>query len=189
MTIQSIYTDFAGQIDATPRTVRIKCTDSLATITATNYLYNAELQGYTIKPSDIIEISYLNNAFGVFLPVFALSNGIQTITLTQAMQSVTTATGITAHAGGGQTNATPLTAKWNQVTTVANNGDSVLLPVSIPGTSILVSNNTAQSLDIYPLGTDIIDNFSAGAEISITAGQSAQLFCTSVGQWFAIRAN
>ena len=38
-----------------------------------------------------------------------------------------TETGITAFAGGGQTNATQLTATYNEVTVVASAGDSVKL--------------------------------------------------------------
>ena len=71
MPIQNIVTDFVGEIDVNPRIVRIQCNDSYATITTAGYLNQAEVMGYTILPTDVIFITYLNNTFGEFTPVFS----------------------------------------------------------------------------------------------------------------------
>src|ERR1700743_3988187 len=56
----------------------------------------------------------------------------------------TVTVGITAHAGGGQANAVPLTTTINIVSTAAAAADSVLLPVSaVIGQTIMVRNAAA----------------------------------------------
>lgn len=103
---------------------------------------------------------------------------------------------ITAFATGGQTNATPLTAQMNRVTTVANPGDSVMLPAAAlvatypdgprerDGLQVVIRNDGANTLAIFPEGTDTIDGGSASASISLPAGQIATFFCFTAGAWF-----
>lgn len=56
---------------------------------------------------------------------------------------------IIAHPGGGQANATPLLAAFNDVTTVATAGDSVLLPYAIPGTTVQVVNSGTAFMQMW----------------------------------------
>lgn len=58
--------------------------------------------------------------------------------------------GITAHAGGGQADATQLTTEINFVDTVATGNDSVKLPVAVKGMLIIVSCNDFNAVNIYP---------------------------------------
>ena len=58
MTILSIYTDTTGQIDVSPRRVKIITTDNLATITTAGYLAGAYREGYIMKPTDVFDIIY-----------------------------------------------------------------------------------------------------------------------------------
>jgi hypothetical protein len=58
--------------------------------------------------------------------------------------------GITAHAGGGQADATLLGSGISIVTTVATAGDSVKLPVNSLGQLFFVRNDTANALAIFP---------------------------------------
>lgn len=59
MSITQITTDTPGQIGVTPRIVRIKTTDTLAVITASNYLQTAVKQmGFAFYPTDIVAVSY-----------------------------------------------------------------------------------------------------------------------------------
>ena len=71
------------------------------------------------------------------------------------MASVTLGTGITAYAGGGLENATPLTKEYNKVTVCASDGDSVLLPGASAGVRCGVYNATTKILAIFPLSTPI----------------------------------
>ena len=64
-------------------------------------------------------------------------------------QTFATQTGITAHAGGGQANATPITAMHAQVSVCATVGDSILLPPAKQGMEITVVNNGAASCNAF----------------------------------------
>lgn len=72
MGIKSITTNVAGQIADEPRRVMIVTSDALATVTTTGYLNRKNLMGYTIYPTDIIDMfySYVSPAspgtFGMF---------------------------------------------------------------------------------------------------------------------------
>jgi hypothetical protein len=58
-----INTDFTGQVGVIPRIVRISTTDSLATITAANYLKTAaQSQGFSFYPNDIVAVAYGTDA-------------------------------------------------------------------------------------------------------------------------------
>ena len=52
---------------------------------------------------------------------------------------------IVAHAGGGQTSATALVFKFNQIDTCVNPGDSVKLIASLKGMRQIVFNNSDNS--------------------------------------------
>lgn len=61
MGIISLVTDLAGQINVNPRRVKLVTTDSLATITTAGYLNPANLMGFTLKPTDFVDTTYLYN--------------------------------------------------------------------------------------------------------------------------------
>lgn len=71
--------------------------------------------------------------------------------------AVTVGTGITAFAGGGLVGAIPLTKQYNNVTVVATEGDSVVLPAVIVGNPIIVENSGAFALAIFPPSVSIDD--------------------------------
>jgi len=85
MGIISITTDVAGQILVNPRRVKIVTTDNLATVTTAGYLNEANLMGYQILPTDVIDmvysyVSYSNaGTYEVFIPT--ISNGSITLAL------------------------------------------------------------------------------------------------------------
>ena len=95
MSILSIYTDTAGQVNVLPRRVKIICTDTLAQVTAAGYLNPVSLESYVVYNTDIIDMWYgaQGNAnaitspgtYAEFLPSF--SNGIITLSLQAASQS------------------------------------------------------------------------------------------------------
>lgn len=101
------------------------------------------------------------------------------------LQTMLAVSGITAHSGGGQANATPLPAMINRVTTVAAAGDSVLLPAAVPGLQIMVVNATAtNSMNVYPNGSDVIN--AAATVFAVAATKVAEFYCTNAGQWHTL---
>lgn len=97
-----------------------------------------------------------------------------------------TANAITAKAGGGQTDATALTASYNRVTTVATAGDSVKLPAALVGSRIAVFNKGGASLDVFPSSGDAINALSADAAYALAATKGAQFICMVNGTWDTI---
>jgi hypothetical protein len=93
--------------------------------------------------------------------------------------------GLTAHAGGGQANALQLVNELNRVSTVATSGDSVALPVSAPGLTIILENAGANPMQVYGLGTDTINSVASGTGVSQMAGSVVIYTCYAAGSWFA----
>lgn len=94
------------------------------------------------------------------------------------------ATGITAFAGGGQASATQLTAKFNNVTVVASNGDSVKLPAALTGSKVYVINtDAAQALDVFPQSGEYIDAVINAASSIGPGGVSRGYICVFTGYW------
>src|SRR6266404_8115363 len=73
---------------------------------------------------------------------------------------------ITAFATGGQTNATPLGAELNRVTTVATAADSVKLPASQAGLTIIVENAGASAMQVFGAGTDTVNGVATATGVS-----------------------
>ncbi len=93
-------------------------------------------------------------------------------------------TGIIAHAGGGQTNATLLTAgAFNNITTVATTADSVKLPPSVSGLIVTVSNQGANAAQIFGTSPDTINGVATGTGISIPVGAIFEFTCVVAGNW------
>jgi hypothetical protein len=91
--------------------------------------------------------------------------------------------GLTAFAGGGQTNATQIAGQTARVTTVATVGDSVMLPQALPGLELMVINDTANAMNVFGFGSDTIDKLAAATAVS-QMGQSLVIYtCTVAGAW------
>lgn len=98
---------------------------------------------------------------------------------------VTPTTGITAHAGGTQALATPLTTGGNLIATCATANDSVRLPVStIPGIHIIITNNGAASAQLYGAGTDTINGVATATGVAIAPGKTWWGHAPATGTWF-----
>src|SRR5271170_6165351 len=118
-----------------------------------------------------------------------------------AQQIFQTTGPITAHAGGAAAKAVQLNIGINNVATVASDHDSVILPLAVPGTWVVVINNGGHTLDVYPqqananntadAGDQIVPDNSvtpgaAGAVYSGTATADTSIFyCYSSGLWKA----
>lgn len=100
---------------------------------------------------------------------------------------------ITAHAGGGQAAATPVTGQINRVTTVVTAADSVLLPPAVHGLQITVINAAANSLNLFPAsqaqggatGGDSTNGTQNGA-FAVPGGKVAIAFCANDGLWHTV---
>lgn len=99
---------------------------------------------------------------------------------------LSSSTGLTAHAGGGQTSALPLPSQVNEVTTVGSANDSVLLPPSQAGLFIVAVNSAAvNSMNVYPQSGDYM-NGSQNAAFAVAAGKAALFFCVRAGRWASL---
>jgi len=93
-----------------------------------------------------------------------------------------TGTGITAHAGGGQANATLLTTQFNRIDTVATIADSVKLPApSYIGQEVEIVNNTTNSLQVFGSGTDTINGVATATGVAQAGGKFATYKASSIG--------
>lgn len=94
-----------------------------------------------------------------------------------------TTTGLTANAGGGQGSATPLLSSFNDVTTVATAGDSVVLPAAALGRQVWVFNaDAADAMDVFPA---VGDDLGAGVNtaVSVAAGTGAMFMAIDATNW------
>ena len=88
---------------------------------------------------------------------------------------------LTAFATGGQTNGTLIGSSYNEFTTVASGGDSAKLPAVHPlGSKVIVKNNGANSMDIFPALGDQIDTLGLNTAVAVPSGQ-AIFFMTTTG--------
>lgn len=90
--------------------------------------------------------------------------------------------GLTAYAGGGQTNATPMNTEIARFTTVATAGDSARLPGGLLGMRITIINDGANAMDLFPYPGQYI-NGTQDASYSIPAGAVAEAICYASGYW------
>lgn len=92
--------------------------------------------------------------------------------------------GISA-AGTNQSTATALTKTINEVTSVSS-GQGVKLPTPEAGELILIANQGANSLSVYPQTGATINALSANASISMATDTRKLLFAVTSTKWFAI---
>ena len=86
-------------------------------------------------------------------------------------------TGITASTTQTQGNGA-LTAAINEISTVANDGDTVTLPVAVEGFETAVINNGANALQIFPASGDNLGN---GLNISVSLEMNEEIKFFGIG--------
>lgn len=98
------------------------------------------------------------------------------------------AASVTAHAGGGQANATPITAGMTLIAVAATAGDSVVLPPAMGGQMVWIINGGAASAQIFTAvglgGT--INGIAGTTGIALAAGKAMQLVSPIQGAWFGV---
>lgn len=83
-------------------------------------------------------------------------------------------------AGTTQADATPITQQLSVFTTVGS-GTGALLPPSGGKPVYAVVNSGANTLSVYPSGTEKINNGTAGAAVSVTAGVRRVFYPSNTG--------
>ena len=128
-------------------------------------------------------------------PGFRLFNGSEFANLVNLQFS--TKLGITASTTSTQAAATPLPSYLNRVdTSTGTNTDAVLLPQAIPGLSVVVDNNTANTITVFGIAanpvTGVGDTIAAHGSTSYAAtatgitmatGIMSEFCCTEAGKW------
>lgn len=94
--------------------------------------------------------------------------------------------GITAYAGGGQTNATLISTEVARITSVVTAGDSVKLPpITKPGLTIVVINHGGNPVQVFGSGTDVVNDQAAATGISQMNNSEVIYTATKLGVWYA----
>lgn len=94
--------------------------------------------------------------------------------------------GITAHSGGGQGSAVPLTTDVNRISSVGAPGDSVLLPVALPKRAVYVFNaDGSNAAAVFPSSGDQIDGAGANNSVTLSSTLRAVFFCLTAGSWIS----
>lgn len=97
---------------------------------------------------------------------------------------LSSASGIIAHAGGGQAGAMKLTKAINLVATVATAADSVALLPAKAGMTQIVINRGANACQVFGTSPDTINGAATGTGVSLAANAVGRYHCPVDGQWF-----
>jgi len=173
---------------ATNSLVQLNTSDSTASAIAANYLTAQAANiaainegAWTWEPNDLIILSASD---GVSLATInATFTTLAAITGNIVSPPLTVSTGLVAHAGGGQTAATLLPSEFNNVTTVAAAGNSVLLPPSFVGAQVIVTNSGANALQIFGTTPDTINGVATATGIAQAAGTTVVYRVAVAGNW------
>lgn len=94
---------------------------------------------------------------------------------------------ITAKAGGGQANATQLSTEISRINTVASSGDSVALPLAVPGLTVMVINHGANPMQVYgnAASGDTINDVATATGVAQMQGSNTIYTCTTTGKWYS----
>ena len=90
-------------------------------------------------------------------------------------------------AGTVQANATAITKEINVVSTVES-GAGVVLPTSVPGMVLIITNTNANSLLVYPAAGAAINSLAANAAFTQVANATLQFVAPTTTQWYTTGA-
>ena len=137
--------------------------------------------------SDISSVGSRYN--GADLEFYDKATGIVVLAFRSAFNSnpvFSVANALTAHAGGGQTLATAITASTNRFTVVASVADSALLPTATVGASLTVINAASNSLNVFPAVGEQINAAGINGAYAVAAAKVVEFFCANTGQWHTL---
>lgn len=93
--------------------------------------------------------------------------------------------GIIASVVQTQAGATALTNRINEVATVASTNDAVVLPAAVGGRSVIVINNGANTLQVFPASGDAINGGAVDASTTIASGNNINFVAYNNTTWEA----
>lgn len=99
--------------------------------------------------------------------------------VTSAVTAATTQT----QGQGAISIAAGYTSAIYEVGTCANANDVVTLPADAVGLTVLIINNGAQTLQVFPASGDTIDGLAANASTTIAASSRKTFVCYEAGFW------
>lgn len=103
------------------------------------------------------------------------------------IQRVAANTALTATAAGTITTSQVLNRGYSHFSTVASANDSAKLPTLTGSVMIIVTNNTANSMRIFPdSATSTINAIAAGTQFDLTAQKTAIFIQSTQGKWFTL---
>ena len=126
--------------------------------------------------------AYSGTFDGVVGGVSPAAGTFMTFTST-GLQAGSVAATVTAHAGGTQAAAFALTKQKNYISVCATGGDSVRLPASVAGMTVVIFNGGAASAQVYGAGTDTIDGVATATGVPLANGKRAEYICFAAGNW------
>jgi hypothetical protein len=80
----------------------------------------------------------------------------------------------------------PLTTRINQVSVVANANDAATLPAARAGLEVIVANDGANTLQLFPASGDSIDGGSVDASTTLATGKRALFVAYDATDWVVI---
>ena len=92
-------------------------------------------------------------------------------------------TGITAHAGGGQTSATQLEYGVSVITKVITAGDSVKLKSAVAGAKSIIINKGSESLNVFPALGDTINGQAVNTAVAVAPGNEVIMIAQDTTDW------
>lgn len=185
MAILSIARDWGPNVSI----VRIETDDPIETIVLQNWISDnaADIEAlnngpFEWKANDCVLVAYPSGVVNVLAhAIFSIFPAFDSLNPTANLYS--NLQNITAHAGGGQPNATGLAIGINVVTTVATTADSVVLPDDVLGNTVIVHNVGANACNIFPFLGDYINSLAINTAISLPAGSRAIFIGTQTLKW------
>ena len=124
-----------------------------------------------------------NASFGTISGTTVTVTSVATTGALSVGGSRTSSTSATISAAGAdQAAATAMTSTYNVVTT-ATADQGVKLPDCAAGLEILILNDTANNIKIYPSTGEAIDGGSANAAVDLGPATSLKLVCVSATKW------
>lgn len=120
-----------------------------------------------------------NLPFGILITSKQLISGLHINNLTYLLTG--TATNLTATPAGTNVTSLALNSWSNEVTTVANANDGVLLPLAKSGLRVIVTNSGAgNSLRVF---ANPNDNIKGAAQADLAQNASSMFVCWKDGTW------
>jgi hypothetical protein len=168
--------------------------DNVATIQGSGY-FNAEAASLAVGDWIIgngTDAAFLCNVLSItngVVVVSSIGSSIAPFEITGNFLVSPSQTNITAHAGGGQASATPLTYQVNNVTTVATAGDSVALPASLvtgSSLSVTVINSSSKVMQVFGAGTDTINGVASATGVPQQPNSIVVYTSAVLGSWDAL---